>query len=188
MRILFILLAILLSLSAEDNGWTPLHHAIYDGNVTRIKELVKSDHDLIESPSKAGIAPLHIAVKLRQPDTVKLLVENGADVDVQDGNGQTPLHYAIAQNLRETAIYLIIHEADMDIMNNFGITPLHQAAYTGDTKLVQFMLDNGASVDLRNQNGHTACQMAFAKRNLGVSSLLLLYTKFPCGSEEKESK
>jgi len=179
------ILLIVVGLGAKgENGWSPLHYALYDGNITHLKHLIAATPTLIDTPSKAGIAPLHMAVKLRNLEAVKLLIASGADIDTQDGNGQTPLHYAIAQNLESITRTLITHHADMDILNNYAITPLHQAAYTGNVTLVQLMLDRGVSVDLRNANGNTACQMAFAKRNFGVSSLLLGYTKLPCGSEE----
>lgn len=164
------------------NGWSQLHQAIYDRDNQKINDIVaKSNLEQLEQPSFAGVAPLHIAVKLRDVKTVELLLAKGVDIDIQDGNGLTALHYAIGQNQIELARNLIIKGADMDLPNNEGITPLHQAAFRGDVNLIQFMLDNGASVDMLNKQGATPCQIASAKKNIGATNLLKAYSKLPCG-------
>ncbi len=161
------------------NGWTPLHQAIYEGNQKHIN-MQLNKHNM-EKASKAGIRPLHLAVKMRQTQTVEQLLSKGADIDAQDNNGQTPLHYAIGQNQTKLARLLINKEADMDIPNRYGMTSLHQAAFRGDTDMIQFMIDNGATVDIKNKQGATPCQLAYAKKNIGATSLLQHYSKLPCG-------
>ncbi|MDD5406036.1 MAG: ankyrin repeat domain-containing protein [Sulfurovaceae bacterium] len=178
-KLLVVLLLPLWLLADSINGWTPLHQAIYDGNTKNIDK--QSTKYNIEKASKAGIRPLHLAVKMRQLDTVEKLLNKGADIDAQDNNGQTPLHYAIGQNQTKIAKLLIAKEADMDIKNKYGITPLHQAAFKGDTDIIQYMIDNGATVDVKNKQGVTPCQLAFAKQNIGATSLLQHYSKIQCG-------
>jgi ankyrin repeat protein len=162
-----------------NNGWTPLHDAIYNGNTKKITKLITKDS--VTKESKAGVTPLHLAVKMRQLGTVQKLIDAGADIDAQDKSGQTALHYALAQRLNKIAKILIKKDADMDLGNNSGITPLHQAAYKGDTDMVQYMIDNGATVDVKNKQGTTPCQLSFIKQNMSTTSLLQQYTKLPCG-------
>jgi ankyrin repeat protein len=184
--ILPILFTVLLQ-ADNTNGWTDLLQAIYDGNMTNVEKLIDSEID-IETKSKAGISPLHMAVKLRQFEIVKMLIEHKIDINTEDGNGLSPLHYAIGQNRVKIARYLIVHGADMDQKNNYGATPLHQAAYTGNSEMVQFMLDNGAKADIKNNNGSTASQVAFAKRNFGVANLLSANSGLPCGEQTNQLK
>jgi uncharacterized protein len=180
MRKIWIVLILSLWLIADNiNGWTPLHQAIYENNAKNID--IQSNRYNLEKASKAGIRPLHLAVKMRQIRTVEKLLNRGADIDAQDNNGQTPLHYAIGQNQTTIAKLLIIKEADMDIPNKYGMTPLHQAAFKGNADIIQFMIDNGATVDVKNKQGVTPCQLAFAKQNIGAASLLQHYSKLPCG-------
>ncbi len=185
MKILLLCLILPILIFADKrNGWSELHQAIYNGNEQKISKLISKEN--ITKRSKAGITPLHLAVKMRQQDTVEKLIKAGADVDVQDNIGQTPLHYALGQRLNKIAKILIKHDADMDLANKYGITPLHQAAYKGDTDMVQYMIDNGATVDIKNKQGSTPCQISYTKQNAGTTSLLQHYTKFPCGINMKK--
>jgi len=93
---LIILFLPLLAVGDNINGWTSLHEAIYAGDTKKI-DIEINKRQNIEKSSRAGIAPLHLAVKMRQMDTVEKLLNKGADIDIQDNNGLTPLHYAIGQ-------------------------------------------------------------------------------------------
>jgi len=55
---------------------------------------------------------------------VKLLVENGANLNAQDSVGNTPLIAAIILNQFEIAFYLLDSGADKSLKNNFGNTAL----------------------------------------------------------------
>ena len=48
-------------------------------------------------------------------DAVRIMMENGVDVDAQDqGSGKTPLHLAVERNLEEM-VSLLVREAQVDI-------------------------------------------------------------------------
>ena len=66
---------------------------------------------------------LHWAVLLKNFELVKLLVENGADVNAIASTGETPLHYAVL--VRDTQIinFLLQKGANPNISNNKGETP-----------------------------------------------------------------
>ena len=50
---------------------------------------------------------LFIAIKKNDLETVKTLIEEGADVNVRDGFGSIPLHYAAFHNYLEIVKYLV---------------------------------------------------------------------------------
>ncbi|KAM3180444.1 hypothetical protein ACTXT7_016264, partial [Hymenolepis weldensis] len=54
-----------------------------------------------------GLTPLHWAVDRGFRDIVIALLDNGADIDVQDEDMQTPLHYACSCQYREIATLLL---------------------------------------------------------------------------------
>jgi len=105
-KIWMILILPLFVFSDNVNGWTSLHDAIYASDARKI-DIEMNKRQNIEKPSRAGIAPLHLAVKMRQMNTVEKLLSKGADIDVQDNNGLTPLHYAIGQKQTKLARFLI---------------------------------------------------------------------------------
>ena len=61
-------------------------------------------------------------------DTILILIQNGADVNVKDINFQTPLHFAAEWNAIDTIPILIQHGADVDAKNFKFESSLHIAA------------------------------------------------------------
>ena len=66
---------------------------------------------------------LHWAVLLKNFELVKLLVENGADVNAIASTGETPLHYAVLVRDTEIINYLLQKGANPNIANNKGEMP-----------------------------------------------------------------
>jgi ankyrin repeat protein len=180
--IIIITLTLLSFLVADEaNGWKALHEAVYKNDMDFVKRIVIKEDCDIDCRSKAGISPLHIAVKTRNLKMVDYLLDHGADVDIQDNNGYTPLLYAISQRRLKIVRTLVMHDADVNLPNNAGITPLQQAAYTNDFSIVDFLLDHGADPDLLNINGVNACELAYVKGNFSMAYHLHSYTHGECG-------
>ncbi len=182
--LLFIFFISSLARCDEANGWNALHYAVFNDNFKLAKKLIEKNHLNIDSKSKAGISPLHIAVKNRDLKMVKFLLKEGADIDIQDNNGLTPLHYAIGQRRFKIVKYLVLHDADVNIKNIYGISPLHQAAYSGDLDIVEFLLQAGADVYSKNNLKATPYDLAVAKRRWRVANYLLNYMRKD-GNESK---
>ena len=61
-------------------------------------------------------------------DTVRLLIEHGADVAAQDKTRSTALHLAALSGGSETVRLLLDHGADVSIRDESHQTPLHLAS------------------------------------------------------------
>jgi ankyrin repeat protein len=61
-------------------------------------------------------------------ETVRLLIEHGADVSAQDKTYSTPLHLAASDVSAETVRLLIEHGADVAAKDEGHRTPLHLAS------------------------------------------------------------
>ena len=48
---------------------------------------------------------------------VKLLIEAGANINIQDESGNTPLHYSAANGKKDVVKYLLDNKADTSIVN-----------------------------------------------------------------------
>ena len=73
--------------------------------------------------------PLHMACYYNYYDIVKLLIDNKADMNIQNSAGDTPLHKALSgYNIDNRIIkYLVKNGADVTIKNNKGLSPIDMA-------------------------------------------------------------
>lgn len=103
------------------------HESIAAGLISRMPE------ELINTKNDKGQTLLHILssanryVSWKMCLLVSLLVEYGADLDIQDNDGNTPLHLSCAYNHHRLVQVLLKAGANVNVKNNIGETALHLA-------------------------------------------------------------
>ncbi len=96
-------------------------------------------------------------------EIVRALLAAGADVDLQDKNGQwTALIKASAYGHPESVRVLLEAGADVDLQAKDQVTALIAASFMGHTEIVRALLAAGADVDLQLENQATALMRASA--------------------------
>ncbi|KAH8998262.1 hypothetical protein EDB86DRAFT_3242877 [Lactarius hatsudake] len=78
---------------------------------------------------------------------MQLLIQNGADVNAQDGDHLTPLHLASYRGDAKMVELLLQHGADFRAQDQNHSMPLHLASARGNAEIVQLLIDHGANVD-----------------------------------------
>ena len=101
--------------------------SIYLNDIKNIKEALENGADVYFQDEQSGMSPLHVAILQNNRDIVELLLEKGADVNLQNNSGDTPLHFAIAGENVELCNLLLNAGADVNLQNENGKTPLHHA-------------------------------------------------------------
>ena len=99
-------------------------------------------------------------------EIVKLLVENGADLDIQDNEGKTALIWAVKKEYFKIVKLLVENRADLDIQDNEGKTALIWASIKENFKIVKLLVENGADLDIQDNEGKTALIWAVKKEYL----------------------
>ncbi|WMT84897.1 ankyrin repeat domain-containing protein [Wolbachia endosymbiont of Listronotus oregonensis] len=102
---------------------------------------------------------LHIASQNCNLETVKFLVENLLDINVQIPK-LTALHYAAEEGCAEVVKFLVEKGVDINATKYERWTPLHAATYEGKLEIIRFLLDKGSDPTIRDTDGKTPRKIA----------------------------
>ena len=154
-------------------GDTLLHSPAWYGDVEMVQVLL--DYKVnVHTRNDMGRAPLHDAAggagvrRIRNtvqswPDTVHLLLEHGADVNMRALDKSTPLHDAAENGSVEIVRMLLEHGANVRAKDDGGRTPLHIAAAENVKEVVRVLLEHGAKVGAKDDDGRTPLHNAAAE-------------------------
>jgi ankyrin repeat protein len=81
-------------------------NAIYENDIELLKQLIKNVDINWQEPDQ-GYTFLHLAVEAKNIEIVKMLIEAGVDVTIEDVYNETALYLAIDQSYLEIAKLLI---------------------------------------------------------------------------------
>lgn len=115
-----------LSTAENDVFDTLLHQAIFSGNELLLRYLIVEAAIPVNSINNFRMTPLHYAVS-SGINSVSLLLNSGAYVDVQDSAGKTPLMFACSYNNVEVTKLLLDRGASTRTFDSSGDTCMHSA-------------------------------------------------------------
>jgi len=114
--------------------------------------------------------PIHLA---SQKSVVQYLVENGADVNQFNIDGETPLLIRSQYGYLQVVQHLLEYGADVNRENNHGTTPLFMSSLHGHLQVVEYLIQNGADVNVGRNDGYTPLCIAIAANRIEVAKFLL---------------
>jgi ankyrin repeat protein len=95
---------------------------------------------------KGFLSGLGFATQSGEIDTVRKLLQEGADANELNADGWTPLTIAVRSGHTEIAEILLAVGAEVNVVDEYGMTPLMWAEGGGHDELVQILLQAGADV------------------------------------------
>ena len=135
------------NVNAEDSqNRTPLYKAVLAGH----KDVAGL---LVRKKAYVSFSELHFAAFMGDLSEVRGIIEEGADVDVKDGQGRTPLLFAALGGNRQVVEFLVEKGADINARNEQGRTILHTIARNGDKDMVELLISKGADVNAKANTG-----------------------------------
>ncbi len=120
--------------------------ALGESGYAVVKLLIDRDAD-VNAACIFSCTILHHAVGRYQPqpDVVRLLIANGANVNAKDNNGHTPLHRSVRLlGHKDITELLLTKGADINVKNKWDRTPLDIAVEQGDTEIADLLRKYGA--------------------------------------------
>lgn len=163
-----------------------LHKAINNGNIKVVRLLINQNVDVNEKEASSGSTPLHLAVRHRRKDIMKLLLEHGArsSINVRDNNGKTPIHVEFdsgrdGKNLDAEIVQILI-DAGANVnetSNSYAYSRpnslLRQAIESNNEKVVEILLLAKPNLN-DTMNGETLMATAISsKANSKIIELLV---------------
>ena len=119
-------------------------------------------------------APVADAAMRGDSEAVKALVEQGADVNLAQGDGMTALHWAAIHDHDGIVKILTDAGANLEVGTRIGAhTPLHVASREGSSAALEALLVAGANVHVLNAVGVTPLHLAALAGTTDAISALL---------------
>ncbi len=119
------MLAFLSLSSCAQKKQTPkidIHTAVLNGDIQAVKQHITAKSDLNVKEKSGGSTPLISAALFGKTEIVKLLIDAGALLNVQNNEGSTALITASFFCHPEIVKILLAKKADKTIKNNYGST------------------------------------------------------------------
>ncbi|XP_046600090.1 caseinolytic peptidase B protein homolog isoform X1 [Neodiprion lecontei] len=132
------------------------------GNIPELKKVLSEGVD-VNTRHSLGWTALQTAAINAQVDTVKFLLEKGADPNAGDGFVNV-YRTALEKGLHSLDVLMKREEEFSDRLNNRasfqGFTALHYAVLADSMACVQALLDAGANPTIENESGYRAVEYA----------------------------
>jgi len=146
--------------------------------ITKAIELIESGPD---HRNAHGESLLTIASYTNDIQTVKYLIEHGADPNLANGDrNNTPLHRAVDNFHIDIVEYLLGHGADPNVVNAYGHTSLHRAVYPkASIPIIKMLLDCGVDKYHVDNGGVDASKKAREWNNDEAAQFIESYDPVP---------
>ena len=145
-----------------------------DSDDTRVRELLAAGADPHKYRDRRGWTVLIEAAWRGRDSAVFILIQNGADLNIQNNYGSSALYCAAGGRGNNKVITTLIEAgADLNIQNKVGKTALHNAAENGSNEVITALIKAGADLNIQSKIGWTALYYAAANGLNKVTTTLI---------------
>lgn len=152
-----------------------LLEAIEEQKNNDVVDLVtRKGRSVVNSRGYSGMTPLTMAMRKRSSPYVNYLLQQGADPDLAEKNGDTALMIAARLGYMEGVLTMLAARAAIDATNRQGETALIVAVQNRQVQVVRRLLEAGAS-PTRTDNASGLSARDYAARDRRSIEILKLF-------------
>lgn len=150
---------------------SPISHAISSESLEVVRLLLKAGAVLHKTERRPSWLPLNVAVFKGSTDIIRLLCDNGADVN----QGLTPGYNSVHQALQWPGLSTLLeYRPDVNAVSPIGRVPLHRIARETPLDNVKMLVRAGADANFADEeDGWTPLISALDAKNEAVAEFLL---------------
>lgn len=141
----------------------PLHYFAAIGNNTEIKTCIFHHTYAINEKDEIGWTPLFYAFRWDNMDAAQMLLENGAQINICDNDGDPLLNMVVRYGSTNGFSCLLHAGVDTTQTNKNKWTPLHQLSLADNTDIIaKANLLNAYNIDLNQRDTFGATALHYA--------------------------
>ena len=138
---------------------------LFSGDIDKVQQAIDEGIDINEDYSKGH--PLTYYCMRDNYDIIKLLIDNGADVNIGRGTAWNPLYAAARESSPEVVKLLLKNGADANILNKDSGSPIISAVHNDNAaQVLKLLIKAGADVNHANKYGMTALKLANGNKEI----------------------
>uniref|UniRef100_A0A667XGJ0 Ankyrin repeat and SOCS box containing 2 n=1 Tax=Myripristis murdjan TaxID=586833 RepID=A0A667XGJ0_9TELE len=134
-------------------GWLALHQAAFYGQEACLRVLLAAKPGMINKKTGKDQTALLIAVSRDHVGCATALLQDGADPDLMNKDGETPLYKACERDNPEMVALLLNHGAAVNMHCVLGWTALQEAVCRNNIEICEMLVRAGAKLSLANNYG-----------------------------------
>ncbi|KAF1623549.1 UNVERIFIED_CONTAM: DNA-binding protein RFXANK, partial [Eudyptes pachyrhynchus] len=139
-----------------------IHQLAAQGELSQLKEHLQKGENLVDKPDERGFTPLIWAAAFGEIETVRHLLEWGADPHALAKERESALSLASMGGYTDIVVMLLERNVDINIYDWNGGTPLLYAVRGNHVKCVEALLARGADLTTEADSGYTPMDLAVA--------------------------
>jgi ankyrin repeat protein len=129
-----------------------IHEAVREGDIEKVKKIIKENSKLVNEKDNQINTPLHIAAVKGYIDISKLLIEKGADLEAKNMYGNTPLLDASRIGSANMIKFLIESGADINALDNYGTSIIARVTRRGLKEIVNLLIEKDVEIPVAEEN------------------------------------
>ncbi|KAM3418463.1 hypothetical protein BST61_g4448 [Cercospora zeina] len=164
---------------AKSGQLSPLAGAASNGQLAAVEFLIANGAEISPCTTKSASSPLHQACRSNSFDIVSLLLEHGADVDIDNAYKVTPTMYACKYSSKEIISLLLQHRPNLNKVSHIGSTALSWAVFSARPGVAELLLRARADPNQTMPDGNTALYCAILTGSASMVKVLLRHGADP---------